>query len=637
MVHDFQQYGAWRAQVTGALDAYRSALEAAGLLDESSEQQIARAQQRLHDDKLSVAFVAEFSRGKSELINAIFFSDFGQRMLPSAAGRTTMCPTELLYDPAWEPGIRLLPIETREQHLSTSDFRDDPSAWAVFPLNLDSPDDMVETFRQVSQTRMVPVAQAEAFGLYDHDDPDLSTAQVVDGMVEVPKWRHAIINFPHPLLKQGLVILDTPGLNAIGTEPELTLNLIPNAQAVLFILGAETGVTKSDIDVWRNHIGGGSGRVVVLNKIDTMWDELKSAAANDAEIARQQASVAQVLGLAPGQVYPVSAQKALVAKVTGDKALLAKSRMAALEQALYDELIPSRQDILRRQLGVDMVALAAAQQAAASTRRHRLSEQLDELVSLRGKNQGVVAHMMERIEQEKKDFDASLHKLQGTRAVFTTLSAELYTTLGMDVIQRQIEDVREAMESARFATGMRGPVKDFFQQARENLERSDAKIGEIAAMMDTMYKRFSDEHGLELPPPLSLSLERYLSEIDRIEGIYQKQFGTATLLITSRGTLLQRFFDSIASRVRRTFRAANADADAWLKVILAPIEAQVRQHKEQLKHRQASIQRIHDATDTLEQKIQAFEATREQLDEANRRLLALAAGVTAALHTEPAA
>jgi hypothetical protein len=41
------------------------------------------------------------------------------------------------------------------------------------------------------------------------------------------------------------VILDTPGLNAIGTEPELTLNLIPNAHAVLFILAAETGVTAA--------------------------------------------------------------------------------------------------------------------------------------------------------------------------------------------------------------------------------------------------------------------------------------------------------------------------------------------------------------------------------------------------------
>jgi putative ribosome biogenesis GTPase RsgA len=32
------------------------------------------------------------------------------------------------------------------------------------------------------------------------------------------------VNFPHPLLKEGLIIVDTPGLNAIGTEPELTLN-----------------------------------------------------------------------------------------------------------------------------------------------------------------------------------------------------------------------------------------------------------------------------------------------------------------------------------------------------------------------------------------------------------------------------
>ena len=73
-------------------------------------------------------------------------------------------------------------------------------------------------------------------------------------MVEIPRWRHAVINFPHPLLEQGLVILDTPGLNAIGTEPELTLNLLPNAHAVLFILAVDTGVSKSDADVWREYI-----------------------------------------------------------------------------------------------------------------------------------------------------------------------------------------------------------------------------------------------------------------------------------------------------------------------------------------------------------------------------------------------
>ncbi|HNF89588.1 MAG TPA: hypothetical protein PLL19_09670, partial [Thiobacillaceae bacterium] len=49
--------------------------------------------ENLKRDRLMVAFVAEFSRGKTELINALFFSDFKQRLLPSDAGRTTMCPT----------------------------------------------------------------------------------------------------------------------------------------------------------------------------------------------------------------------------------------------------------------------------------------------------------------------------------------------------------------------------------------------------------------------------------------------------------------------------------------------------------------------------------------------------------------
>jgi hypothetical protein len=335
-------------------------------------------------------------------------------------------------------------------------------------------------------------------------------------------------------------------------------------------------------------------------------------------------------------VFPVSAKKALVSRINGDQDMLAKSRIPALEAALYGELIPERTGIIRRQLGADLDTLGAAREAAVESRRHRTTEQLEELVGLRGKNQGVISHMMARIEHEKREFDASVQKLQGTRAVFSTLSAELQTTLGMDVVQRDIEAVRDSMESARFATGMRTPVREFFEKARGNLLRSNAKIGEIAAMMDTMYKRFADEHGLSLAPPMGLSLDRYQTELDRIEGIYNKQFGTATLLITSRGTLLQRFFDSIASRVRRTFRAANADADAWLKVILAPIEAQIRQHKEQLKHRQASIQRIHDATDTLEQKIRAFEMHRDEMDRLDEQLRATAAAVSAALQADPA-
>ena len=190
------------------------------------------------------------------------------------------------------------------------------------------------------------------------------------------------------------------------------------------------------------------------------------------------------------------------------------------------------------------------------------------------------------------------------------------------------------MAATRFATGMRGPVRQFFDQARRNLDASNIKIGEISAMMESMYRKFSVEHGLSLSIPMPFSLNKYKREIDAIEEAYARQFGTTTLIISSRNAIMERFFDSIASRVRRSYRAANADVEAWLKVVMAPLESQIRQHKDQLKHRLASIQRIHDATDSLEQKIASFETTQEELDQLKARIGQLAGSVTKAIESD---
>jgi hypothetical protein len=210
-----------------------------------------------------------------------------------------MCPTELYYTPTQQPSLRLLPIDTKTQDGSIADFKRNPDAWTEFQLNLDSADEMSATLMRLADTIDVDAATAEAYGLINPDDAETARNLARDGSIAIPRWRHALINFPHPLLKQGLVILDTPGLNAIGTEPELTLNMLPSAHAVLFLLAADTGVTKSDIEIWRQHIapvqGASRARLVVLNKIDGLWDELKTAAEIEAEIAKQVASSAALL------------------------------------------------------------------------------------------------------------------------------------------------------------------------------------------------------------------------------------------------------------------------------------------------------------------------------------------------------
>ncbi|HEV7617108.1 MAG TPA: dynamin family protein [Burkholderiaceae bacterium] len=623
LVQKFREYSIWRSSVMTALERYRAWVGVAQLSDAASDQRMSRALGRLAEDKLSIAFVAEFSRGKSELINAIFFADYGQRILPSSAGRTTMCPTELMYDETFPPSIRLLPIETRAESQSTSDFKDQSQAWTVLPLDISSGDGMLEAFKQVSLTKRVSIEAAKRYGLYDETDLDIGLAVDVDGTVEISQWRHAIVNFPHPLLKEGLIIVDTPGLNAIGTEPELTLNLIPNAHAVLFILAADTGVTKSDIEVWREHIGTGPGRMVVLNKIDSMWDELRTPAEVEKQIAGQVSNVAHTLGLAQQQVFPVSAQKGLVGKINHDARLLVKSRLPELEMALSSELIPAKQDIIRAQLEIDINELTASRHALLSSRTRNVVEQLIELKSLRGKNQNIVAHMMKRIDMEKQEFDGSLLKLQGTRAVFARLSIEVFTNLGMDVLKQEIAKARKAMDKSMFSSGMREAVKNFFGHVQNNLIMSGEKIDEISEMMTVMYRKFSTEHGLALSTPMPFSLEKYRKEIAMIERVYQKQFGTAALVTTPQVVLMQKFFDSIASRVKQSFLLANRDVEAWLKVVMAPLEAQIGEHKAQLKRRKQSIERIHVASGGLEEKVVALEQMQSELDVQKRTLTAL--------------
>ncbi|HEY8027229.1 MAG TPA: dynamin family protein [Burkholderiaceae bacterium] len=624
LVQNFQEYSNWRGDVMAALDRYRREVAAADLADAASDQRFSRAIARLVDDKLTIAFVAEFSRGKSELINAIFFADYGQRILPSSAGRTTMCPTELLYDETFPPSIRLLPIETRAQSQSTSEFKEQSQAWTVLPLDINSGDGMLEAFKQVSLTKRVSVEEAKRLGLYHEEDPDIALAIDEKGLVEISQWRHAIVNFPHPLLKQGLVIVDTPGLNAIGTEPELTLNLIPNAHAVLFILAADTGVTKSDVEVWRLHIGGtGAARLVVLNKIDSMWDELRSPQEIEDQIQHQISGVAHNLNLSEDLVFPVSAQKGLVAKINDDQALLEKSRLPILETALSSQLIPAKQQIIRRQLAAEIVELTASKQALLNSRMRNVVEQLVELKSLRGKNNNIVEHMMKRIDIEKKEFDASLLKLQGTRAVFTKLSNEVFTNLGMNILKEEIRRTRDTMNESKFSAGLLNAVKRFFAEIQGNLRSSGQKTEEITEMMTVMYRKFSTEHGLALSTPMPFSLEKYRKEIALIESIYHKQFGATTLMTAPKVVLMQKFFDSIASRVKQSFLQANRDVEAWLKVVMAPLEAQIGEHKAQLKRRRQSIERIHVATESLEEKVSSFEQMQAELEAQKKALLAL--------------
>jgi len=617
LVERFQLYSSWRFAVGQTVTRFRDWITEAGLADPAAASRLARVLERLSEDKLSIAFVAEFSRGKSELINSIFFADYGRRILPSSAGRTTMCPTELMYTEGETPALRLLPIETRAKSSSVSEYKQYPEEWVSYPLDTSSGDAMLAAFKHVSQVKRVSIQVAQQFNLFDDKDPDQQNSIGTDGMVEIPAWRHAVINFPHPLLAQGLVILDTPGLNAIGSEPELTLNLIPSAHAVLFVLAADTGVTKSDIAVWREHIGAteanSRARMVVLNKIDGLWDELKTQVEIDAEIDKQVGIVATTLGLDSKNVFPISAQKGLVAKVHNDAKLLAKSRLPALETALSQELIPAKQDIVRDFVSSEMRDVIQANQALLASRVNNVKDQLRELDDLHGKNEDVMQHMLTRVRLEKETFEKSLLQFAATRSVLARNTNTLFSHLGMDAYRDQVKLSHAAIDGAVFSAGVMDAMRGFFKHNRELFERANTVVAEIAVMMQAMYKKFGGEFGLRLAAPAQFSMLRYLKEIDRVEDSFNKRFGAMSMITEYKRGIATRFFGVVASRIQTAFEVANRDAEAWLKSVMNPLEMQIKERQQQLRRRLDSIKRIHEATDTLEDRVGELRDTEKSM------------------------
>lgn len=615
-------YDTWKANVLQALEEFQHWLDTRDLNESENDLRIYETLEALRKDRLTLAFVAEFSRGKTELINAIFFAHYGQRLLPSEAGRTTMCPSELFYDrESRQSYLRLLPIETRREERSISDYKKDPLHWVSMPLNVDAPEQMADTLREVVKTKHVPLKIARALGLYDESqDPQYKKTGELPEQVEIPMWRHALISFPHPLLEQGLVILDTPGLNALGNEPELTVNMLPAAQALLFVLAADTGVTRSDLDMWEHHVHRHNSNsqhskhlAVALNKIDTLWDDLKDSNTVNASIESQRRKVAELLSIDGKRVFPVSAQKGLVGKVRGDDALLERSRLSDLEGFLAREVLPNKLDVLRDHILKDVGGLLEETRSLLDNRLEQTSRELENLRALRGKNADVIQHLMKKSREEQATYLRNVEGFQSSRRVLQSAAKTMLDALSLDAFDKLINQTRKEMTGAWTTHGLRKGMQSFFDGARETMDQVALQAEQTRTLIRATYRKFHEEHGLPAVTPKVFSVDQYNMELHRLLEEADAFRSSPVTAMTEQTFLIKKFFISLVSQARNVFFRANQEADAWLKEVMNPLVQQIKDHKRVMEKRLDTLRRISESRDTLEGKINELEGTRREL------------------------
>ncbi|WP_250460259.1 dynamin family protein [Microbulbifer litoralis] len=598
-------YDRWKKSLDRQFASFNDWLQEHFPNSAGARQVVQQARALLAEDQFTLALVGEFSRGKTELINALLSHTYGKRLLPSKPGRTTMCPTEIFSDGGEQASLRLLPIETLGTNTSLESFRRIPQKWVTHEFDAQDADATREALLKVAASKSVTPDEAARYGF------DRRHLDGKGNLVQIPAWRYALISLPHPLLAQGLRIIDTPGLNALGNEPELTLSTLPGAQAVAFLLAADAGVSGTDLNMWETHLvplrqHRGTAVMVLLNKIDALWDDPDE----DPEglLRGMRAQVAKLLELPQESVVGVSAKKALLARQQQDPALLTQSRFSEFETILVQRLMEHRQkvaehrslhqaltlmadtrDLLKRRLNSGRAALTHLQKNATTS-----SEQLDEL-----------AQLQQTAREQHKVCHQELLTLKSSHRMLARQRTSLLAPVSSQQLQLLIDDTSRALHERWTPLGLAKAIDTFMEGVDHQLANLEREVEQANRLVDAIFERSSlcnldssEQHFNISSFRLAMrGLHRQAAQLRR----------SPQLLLARRNRLTERFLSTLASEVGRLYSQLISAADGWLDQSLEPLKQHVQYQKHLLNRHVIKLTELKQKTQTKRTDLRALE------------------------------
>lgn len=614
-------YNRWKRQLDERLQRFEHWLNNHGVFAAPMGKTLQRARQLLRGESFTIACVGEFSRGKTELINALLYTGGGRRLLPSQPGRTTMCPTEIFWD-INQPAncVRLLPIETRRTNTSLQSFKRIPQNWVTIHFDSADHEQTRAAINQVSASKKVSVADAIKLGFAENELGERDE----QGLVSVPAWRHALISLDHPLLRQGLRIVDTPGLNALGNEPELTLKTLPDAQAILFLLSADAGVTASDMEIWREHIQilreeNCTAVIALLNKIDSLWDDLTPAQEVDANINALRQLTARQLDLSPTHVVALSAKQGLLGKVGRNQAQLARSNFPQLERMLAEIVVRNQQQIVGHRLIGDSYEMILTARNGLVRRIAESERELEELRS--AAPEGAVAKLQElrdTIRRTHHEYHKQALSLRTSQRLLESQKLPLLAPVSMAQLEQQIAEAHRSLAQSWTTVGLARAIGKFFDDVDSSITHLEREIERCNRVMASIYERpeqtsLGDDH-LMMRHLLKIQKQRrQLRQLHRRADDFRKSLSA---VLTHKGALISRFINTLVQEVRNLYIEINQHINSWMQEALAPLFHQNHYQKQLLEHHMLRLTQLQTQRNSHAEQLEMLQTNLYQLQTA---------------------
>ncbi|NEO84899.1 MAG: dynamin, partial [Spirulina sp. SIO3F2] len=234
---DLARFAQVRTDVASLLDRMTQTLKHSEIEGEEGsgklalDQEIAdlgKLSQNLRAGKFRLLVLGDMKRGKSTFLNALI----GENLLPSDVNPCTALLTVLRYGVTKTVTVYFNDGSQPEQ----LNFKDFKHRYTIDP----------------AEAKRLETQKQAAFPTVDY----------------------AVVEYPLPLLEQGIEIVDSPGLNDTEARNALSLGYINNCHAILFVLRATQPCTLGERRYLENYI---KGRGLTVFFLINAWDQVKES------------------------------------------------------------------------------------------------------------------------------------------------------------------------------------------------------------------------------------------------------------------------------------------------------------------------------------------------------------------------
>lgn len=340
---------------------------------------------KVNNDTFKIQVIGTFKNGKSTFINSLL----GEAVLPAYALPCTAVINEVKYGEKKEAILHFrnplpenLPTSISQKalaHMQKHNMRDVP------PLHID--------YSELEDYVVIPMGE----------DPK-------EMLLESP-YEKVELFWPLEMLKEGVEIIDSPGLEEDDTRTRVTMDYLTKADAILFVLTADKLCSKAELDFIENnlHEFGFTDPFFIVNRFDLIPDNQREGIMRLAKMKLSEFST--------NEIFYVSAQQALDGEMQRNPTLYEKSQMGTFIERLSEFLTKDKGKIKLSQPARELKRILnnEALYKVIPSQRAMLDSSLDEvrarydaakpqLEMLKIKKQQIIAKLQLRIEQSKTEF-----------------------------------------------------------------------------------------------------------------------------------------------------------------------------------------------------------------------------------------